>query len=76
MSEILVIGKVVCVVMLCYHPIQRLSDDRSINLNLSDRVRFSRGGEWRLPFAQIGRIEHVLFVTTSHTNYRDSLGEQ
>ena len=30
------------VVMLCYRPIQRLSDDRSINLNLSDHVRFSR----------------------------------
>ena len=29
--------------MLCYRPIQRLSDDRSINLNLCDHVRFSRG---------------------------------
>jgi len=29
--------------MLCYRPIQRLSDDRSIDLNLSDHVRFSRG---------------------------------
>ena len=27
--------------MLCYRPIQRLSDNRSINLNLSDHVRFS-----------------------------------
>ena len=33
----------VLVVMLCYRPIQRLSDDRSINLNLSEPVRFSRG---------------------------------
>ena len=28
--------------MLCFRPIQRLSDDRSINLNLSHHVRFSR----------------------------------
>jgi len=33
-------GKVF-VVMLSYRPIQRLSDVRSINLNLSDHVRFS-----------------------------------
>jgi len=42
LSEILVMGKVF-VVMLCYRPIQRLTDDRSINLNLSDLVRFSLG---------------------------------
>jgi len=42
LSAILVMGKVF-VVMLCYRPIQRLSDDRSINLNLSDHMRFSRG---------------------------------
>jgi len=35
-------GKVF-IVMLCYCTIQRLSDDRSINLNLSDHVRFARG---------------------------------
>ena len=35
------IGKVF-VVMLSYRPVQRLSDVRSINLNLSDHVRFSR----------------------------------
>ena len=29
-------------VMLCYRPIQRLSDDRSINLNLSDHLSFSQ----------------------------------
>jgi len=31
------------VVMLCYRPIQRVSDNRSINLNLSDHVRFFAG---------------------------------
>jgi len=39
--EILVIEKVF-VVMLCHRPIQRLSDDRSVNLNLYDHVRFAR----------------------------------
>ena len=36
------VGKVF-VVLLCYRPFQKLSDDRSINLNLSDHVRFSQG---------------------------------
>jgi len=41
LSEILVMGKIF-VVMLCYRPNQRLSDDPSIILNLSDHMRFSR----------------------------------
>ena len=32
--------------------------------------------KWRLPFAPIWRIEHVLFVTTLNTNYRDTWREQ
>jgi len=36
------------VVMLCYRPIQRLSDDRSINLNLSDHVRAGKNDACRL----------------------------
>jgi len=38
LSEILVMGKVF-VVMLCYRPIQRLSDDHSINLTRRRRRR-------------------------------------
>ena len=64
-------GKVF-VVMLFYRPIQRLSDDCSINLNLSDHVHFFVGEKWRFLFAKKERIEHVLFVTTLNTNYRDT----
>ena len=32
----------------------------------------SRGKKWHLPFAKIGRTEHILFVTTLNTNYRDT----
>ena len=70
MSELLVVGNVFAV-MLCYRPIQRLSDDRSINLNLSDHVLFLRES-MKLAISKIGRIEHVLFVITLNTNYRDT----
>ena len=76
MSAILVMGKVF-VVMLCYRPIQRLSDDRSINLNLSDHMRFSREN-MMLAVCKNRKNEAclVLFVTTLNTNYRDMWREQ
>jgi len=66
LSELLVMGKVF-VAMFCYRPIQ--SDDPSINLNLSDHMCFLRE-KMKLVISKIGRIEHVLFVTTFNTNYR------
>ena len=52
-----------------------MSHDRSINLNLSDLMHFLRG-KVTLAVAKIGRIEHVLFVTTLNTTYRDTWPEQ
>ena len=63
------------VVMLCYRPIQRLSDNRSINLNLLDYMYFLQE-IMMLPFAKLGRIEHISFVNTLNTNYRDTWRQQ
>jgi len=54
LSEILVMGKVF-IVMLCYRPIQRLSD---------------------ACLCKKRKNQHVLFVTTLNTNYRDTWCKQ
>ena len=64
--------------MLCYRPIQRLSDDRSVNLNLSNHVRFARKN-MTLAICknrknQAGFIS--IFVTAMITNYRDKWCDQ